>query len=93
MILVISVFREIDQAILRNLMPEFPMAFFRVALAGVICYPLFIPIIFKRLHDTNTSGWAFFICILPGIGQVYTLIQCGLRRGTKGKNRYGAPPE
>lgn len=92
MFLVISFFREVDQGILIHLMPEFPMAFFRVILAGLVCYPL-IPITFKRLHDTNSSGWSFFLCIVPVIGQVYTLIQCGFIPGTKGKNRYGTPPE
>ena len=92
MLLVISFFREVDQGILIHLMPEFPMAFFRVAFAGVVCYPL-IPITFKRLHDTNSSGWSFFLCILPVIGQVYTVIQCGCIQGTKGGNRYGEPPE
>ena len=72
-------------------MPEFPMAFFRVAFAGMVCYPL-IPITIKRLHDSNRSGWCCFVCILPIIGQLYTLIVCGILPGTKGENRYGDPP-
>lgn len=92
MFLVISFFREIDQGILIHLMPEYPMALLRIILAGVVIYPL-IPITFKRLHDTNSSGWSFFICIIPIIGQFYTLIQCGFISGTKGRNCYGDPPE
>ncbi len=68
MLFVISFFRWVDQGILIYLMPEFPMAFFRVAFADMVCYPL-IPITIKRLHDTNRSGWCYFVCILPIIGQ------------------------
>ena len=43
----------------------------------------------KRWHDRNRSGWWALIYLVPLIGLVWTLIECGLLRGSAGFNRFG----
>lgn len=45
----------------------------------------------RRLHDTNRSGWWFFISLIPLIGAVVLFIFT-IQSGTPGQNRYGHPP-
>lgn len=45
----------------------------------------------RRLHDTNRSGWWFFISLIPLIGAV-VLFVFTIQSGTPGQNRYGHPP-
>jgi uncharacterized membrane protein YhaH (DUF805 family) len=46
----------------------------------------------KRLHDRDQSGWWILLSFLPVIGNVWTLVNLGILRGTPGGNRYGAEP-
>lgn len=46
----------------------------------------------KRLHDRDQSGWWILLSFLPVIGNVWTLVNLGILRGTPGDNRYGAEP-
>jgi len=46
----------------------------------------------KRWHDRNKSAWWLLMVIIPVIGLAWTLIECGLLRGSAGENRYGAVP-
>ena len=42
----------------------------------------------RRLHDTNRSGWYYWICLLPLIGGILLLVWfCSA--GTTGENNYG----
>ena len=43
----------------------------------------------KRWHDRNRSGPWLLINLIPGIGQMWTLIECGFIAGTPGGNKYG----
>lgn len=43
----------------------------------------------KRWHDRDKSGWWALINLVPIIGQVWVLIECGVLRGTAGDNRFG----
>lgn len=43
----------------------------------------------KRWHDRDKSGWWVFIALVPFIGWLWALIDNGLRRGTRGPNRFG----
>jgi uncharacterized membrane protein YhaH (DUF805 family) len=47
----------------------------------------------RRWHDRGKSGWWFWIGFIPVIGGIWTLIECGFRRGTHGPNRYGEDPK
>ncbi|MCA1933817.1 MAG: DUF805 domain-containing protein [Asticcacaulis sp.] len=44
----------------------------------------------KRWHDRNKSGWWALITLVPLIGWLWVLIECGFLEGTSGDNRYGA---
>ena len=49
-----------------------------------------LAIVVRRLHDTNRSGWWYFI-VLTGIGAIVLLVWFCLK-GTEGPNKYGADP-
>ncbi|KXF79911.1 DUF805 domain-containing protein [Enterovibrio coralii] len=46
----------------------------------------------KRLHDRNKSGWWVLIGIIPVIGALWLLIDCGFLKGANGENVFGANP-
>jgi uncharacterized membrane protein YhaH (DUF805 family) len=46
----------------------------------------------KRWHDRNKSGWWILISLVPVIGGLWYLIECGFLRGTVGPNTYGPDP-
>jgi uncharacterized membrane protein YhaH (DUF805 family) len=47
----------------------------------------------KRWHDRGKSAWWVLVMLIPGIGWLWTLIECGMLKGTPGANRFGpAPP-
>ena len=46
----------------------------------------------KRWHDRDKSGWWMLISIIPYIGGIWQLIECGCLRGTEGPNRFGGDP-
>jgi len=43
----------------------------------------------KRFHDRNKSGWWALINLIPIIGQLWVLIECGFLQGTAEGNRFG----
>ncbi|WP_250533035.1 DUF805 domain-containing protein [Caballeronia sp. AZ10_KS36] len=45
----------------------------------------------RRLHDTDRSGWFYFIGCIPVIGSILLLVWI-CSRGTQGVNRYGSDP-
>lgn len=55
---------------------------------------LFLPSLavgIRRLHDTNRSGWWYFIVLIPLIGSILLLVWF-CTRGTTGDNQYGHDP-
>ena len=44
----------------------------------------------KRWHDRDKAGWWVLINLVPVVGVVWSLIENGLLRGTRGPNRFGA---
>lgn len=44
----------------------------------------------KRFHDHNKSGLWWFIILIPYIGSIWQLIECGFLAGTVGTNEYNA---
>jgi uncharacterized membrane protein YhaH (DUF805 family) len=46
----------------------------------------------KRYHDRGKSGWWVLIALVPVIGGLWYLIECGFLRGTVGPNAYGPDP-
>lgn len=65
------------------------------ALLGFIFLPLgLIGVIvqIKRWHDRDKSGWWVLINLVPCIGVLWTLVECGFLPGTSGDNRFGSDP-
>jgi uncharacterized membrane protein YhaH (DUF805 family) len=46
----------------------------------------------RRLHDTNHSGWWFFIAMVPLIGPL-VLFSFTVKDGDRGENRFGPDPK
>jgi uncharacterized membrane protein YhaH (DUF805 family) len=46
----------------------------------------------KRWHDRGRSGLWLLINLIPGIGQMWMVIECGFVAGTSGDNKYGPAP-
>ncbi len=46
----------------------------------------------KRWHDRDKSGWWTLIILVPVIGSLWMLIECGFLKGTDGPNRFGPDP-
>ena len=46
----------------------------------------------KRFHDRDKSGWWMLIGLVPIIGSIWLLVECGLLKGTEGPNRFGPDP-
>lgn len=71
-----------------------PLSVINPVLGAIALLPLVIPCIsveVRRLHDTDRSGWWFWIGLVPLIGFVLKLIwYCG--KGTDGDNRFGPDP-
>lgn len=50
-----------------------------------------LAVLVRRLHDTNHSGWWFFISAVPMIGGLWLLFLL-VSAGTPGDNKYGPNP-
>ena len=46
----------------------------------------------KRWHDRGKSAWWVLLALVPVVGQIWTLIECGCLKGSEGENRYGPDP-
>ena len=61
------------------------------ALAIIVALALLYPsvcIAVKRWHDRGKSGWWVLIALIPLIGPIWTLVECGFLPGTPGSNEY-----
>lgn len=61
-------------------------------ITSVICFWGSLVVTVRRWHDRNKSGWMILVSLIPIGGAVWTLVECGLLRGTEGPNRFGADP-
>jgi uncharacterized membrane protein YhaH (DUF805 family) len=43
----------------------------------------------KRWHDRAKSGWWVLIGLIPLVGPIWVLVECGFLPGTDGVNQYG----
>jgi uncharacterized membrane protein YhaH (DUF805 family) len=63
-------------------------------LSGIWTLIVIIPSILvyiKRFHDRDKSGWWVLIALVPIVGPIWLLIECGFLAGTPGPNRFGPP--
>jgi uncharacterized membrane protein YhaH (DUF805 family) len=64
-------------------------------LSGLYTLAVFIPaisVLVRRLHDTDRSGWWFWIAVIPLIGWIWMFVLMVLD-GTSGQNQYGPDPK
>jgi uncharacterized membrane protein YhaH (DUF805 family) len=66
---------------------------------GLLAIPLYIMLIWaslavqvKRWHDRDKSGWWVLIGLIPLIGPLWQLIECGFLEGTQASNKFGPIP-
>jgi uncharacterized membrane protein YhaH (DUF805 family) len=46
----------------------------------------------RRLHDRGLSGWWVLLTLVPVVGYIWLLVECGMLSGTPGFNRHGPYP-
>lgn len=66
-----------------------------IVITMVVGLALLIPgiaVTVRRLHDTDRSGWWYFLFLLPVLGVLVLLVFFCIE-GTKGDNRFGADPK
>lgn len=64
-------------------------------LGGLYTLAVFVPgisVTVRRLHDTDRSGWWFWIVLIPFIGWVWIFVLLVLD-GTTDQNEYGSDPK
>lgn len=49
--------------------------------------------IVRRLHDRGKSAWWSLAYLIPGLGQIWCIVECGFLEGRPGVNRHGPPPQ
>ncbi len=84
-------------AALRGDANGFATAFTGVGLVGalllfVLIWPS-LAVQVKRWHDRDKSGWMVLINLIPLVGFIWTLVECGFLDGTQGPNRFGPSPK
>ena len=50
-----------------------------------------LAVLVRRLHDTDRSGWWYWIALIPLIGIILLIVWLA-SRGTNGTNRFGSDP-
>ena len=61
-------------------------------LGNILLVYLDVAVGVKRFHDRNKSGWWYLIVLIPIVGGLWFLVECGFLRGTDGDNDYGPDP-
>ena len=64
--------------------------------AAVLAIPYIwsnVCLVAKRWHDRDKSGWMYLIQLIPLVGGIWQLVECGFLDGTQGPNRYGPSPK
>jgi uncharacterized membrane protein YhaH (DUF805 family) len=68
-------------------------------LVGIVSIAVYLAMIWpsialgvKRFHDRNKSGWWVLISLVPIIGGIWYLVECGFLEGTRGPNQFGPDP-
>lgn len=64
-----------------------------VGLLGLAAVWMKLAVLVKRWHDRDKSGWWVLIALIPLIGWLWQLIECGFLEGTPGSNRFGPSPK
>ena len=73
------------------LLPVIFIVYFAVILYMMVASIPAIAVLVRRLHDTDRSGWWYWISIIPFVG-IIVLFVFLVQRGTEGPNRFGGDP-
>jgi uncharacterized membrane protein YhaH (DUF805 family) len=66
-------------------------SFLSYAAVFLIWWPSLV-IQIKRWHDRDKSGWWALVNLIPVIGALWIIVECGILPGTPGSNRFGDVP-
>ncbi|HEY7747993.1 MAG TPA: DUF805 domain-containing protein [Aestuariivirgaceae bacterium] len=69
-----------------------PGAWLLYFLLAVVITLATLAVLAKRWHDRDKSGWWSLISLVPFIGGIWILVECGCMPGTEGPNRFGSDP-
>ncbi|GAA6211345.1 hypothetical protein NBRC116602_10860 [Hyphomicrobiales bacterium 4NK60-0047b] len=58
-----------------------------------LAYWISLAISAKRYHDLNKTGFWVLVTLIPYIGALWQIIECGFFLGTNGTNDYDAPKD
>ena len=64
-----------------------------IGLVALVAVWMKVAVLVKRWHDRDKSGWWVLITLIPFIGWIWQLIECGFLDGTPGSNKYGPSPK
>jgi uncharacterized membrane protein YhaH (DUF805 family) len=67
-------------------------AFVIIGLTLIVTTWINIATTVKRFHDRDKSGFWFFIVLVPYVGAIWQIVECGFLSGTQSINRFGPPP-
>jgi uncharacterized membrane protein YhaH (DUF805 family) len=69
-----------------------PLAWIAWLVAALVITYATLAVAAKRWHDRDKSGWWSLIGLVPIVGGVWIIVECGCLPGTEGPNRYGPDP-
>ena len=58
---------------------------------GLLTIIPYLAVTFRRLHDTNRTGWSLLLSLIPFVGIFWVLILFCLKGGDR-ENRFGVDP-
>ncbi|MEM7430853.1 MAG: DUF805 domain-containing protein [Pseudomonadota bacterium] len=58
---------------------------------ALVVFVLYFPLAAKRYHDLDRTGWNSLIFLMPIVGWLYLIFECGLLQGGQMVNQYGEP--
>lgn len=63
-----------------------------VSIAFILYLFAIVSVAIKRLHDQEMSGIWVLACLIPFLGELFSLIVLGCLKGDEGSNKYGPDP-
>jgi uncharacterized membrane protein YhaH (DUF805 family) len=70
---------------------EFVQGAAQAGLLAALAWPM-LALQAKRWHDRDKSAWWLLVNLIPYVGVIWVIIECGVLRGTGGANRFGPDP-
>jgi uncharacterized membrane protein YhaH (DUF805 family) len=89
-VFVITIITSIIDSATGHVDPQYGIGPVTSIFSLLILYPSIVVYI-KRFHDRDKSGWWVLLALIPIIGAIWLLIECGFLKGTPGPNRFGPP--